>query len=227
MGAEQIYALNDVHLEIPTGKLAVIRGRSGSGKTTLLNLIAGLDEPTQGFVLVAGKSIGELSAKEKLEMRRKHIGFIFQTFGLLSFLTVVENVEVPLRMVSAPNRIRKEYVTEALDLVGLTPRANHRTYELSGGEQQRVAIARALVNQPDLILADEPTGQLDSATGLSIIKLLREIVDHTGVTVIIASHDQQVLQFADYIFQLQDGYLAASNEPIIGNFSEFSTTESG
>lgn len=210
LGSEPIHAISHVNLSIPAGILAVIRGRSGSGKTTLLNLIAGLDEPTQGRISIGGKSLGELSSKDKLMLRRKSIGFIFQTFGLLPYLTVVENVEVPLRMVSAPRSMRKEYVSEALNLVGLTQRGKHRTYELSGGEQQRVAIARALVNQPDLILADEPTGQLDSATGLLIIKLLREIVDYTGVTVIVASHDQQILQSADLICELQDGYLRTS-----------------
>jgi putative ABC transport system ATP-binding protein len=176
-------------------------------------LIAGLDEPSQGRVSVGGQVLNELSQQERVELRRRKIGFVFQTFGLLPFLSVQENVEVPLRMVSLAVKERQELVSEALDLVGLTPRANHRTYELSGGEQQRVAIARALVNQPDLILADEPTGQLDTATGLAIISLLKEIVERTGVTVIVASHDPQVIQSADLIYELRDGSLVRAGPP--------------
>ncbi|MFN2199126.1 MAG: ABC transporter ATP-binding protein [Anaerolineales bacterium] len=213
LGSEAVHALQDVNLMIPAGRLAVVKGRSGSGKTTLLNLIAGLDEPTAGRVWVSGQALDEKSAGERVEMRRHRIGFVFQTFGLLPFLSVEENVEVPLRMVHVPVRQRQELVREALELVGLTPRARHRTYELSGGEQQRAAIARALVNQPELILADEPTGQLDSATGQTIIHLLREIVESTGVTVVVASHDLQVIQAADLIYELVDGRLVRAGPP--------------
>lgn len=213
LGAEEVHAVREISMMVPGGKFAVVKGRSGSGKTTLLNLIAGLDDPTSGRVFVGGEPLDELSSHERVELRRRKIGFVFQTFGLLPFLSVKENVEVPLRMVSLPVKDRRELVSEALDLVGLTPRANHRTYELSGGEQQRAAIARALVGQPDLILADEPTGQLDTATGLAIINLLKEIVERTGVTVIVASHDPQVMQAADLIYELRDGSLVRAGPP--------------
>jgi putative ABC transport system ATP-binding protein len=205
VGGEEVHALHDLSLEFPSGELALIRGRSGSGKTTLLNLIAGLDEPSRGSIEIGGRALGGMTPGEKIEMRRHSIGFIFQTFGLLPYLSVEENVEIPMRMVHASRKQRQERVADALRLVGLSGRARHRTYELSGGEQQRVSIARALVNQPSLILADEPTGQLDSATGAAIIQLLRDIVDETGVTVLVASHDANVVQVADVVYELRDG----------------------
>ncbi len=207
LGAEEIHACREITLDIPAGTLAVLKGRSGSGKTTLLNLLAGLDDPTAGAIHFGGQEIARMSQHERIEMRRRRIGFIYQTFGLLPYLSAGENVEVPLRMVRTPRRVRHERVREALGRVGLDKRTSHRTYELSGGEQQRVAIARALVNAPALILADEPTGQLDTATGASIINLLRDVVRATGVTVVIASHDPKVHAAADVLFELQDGRL--------------------
>ena len=207
MGIEQIHAVRDIHLTIPAGTMAVVKGPSGSGKTTLLNLMAGLDEPTAGEVQIGGQSLTALSPQTKIELRRKQVGFVFQTFGLLPFLSARENVEVPLRLVLASRQERKSRVDEALSLVGLSGRVNHRVHELSGGEQQRVALARALVNRPSLILADEPTGQLDSLTGANIIALLRDIIARTGVTVVIASHDPKVEDAADEVYRLQDGRL--------------------
>jgi len=209
MGSEEIHAVKDVSLEIPSSSMAMLRGRSGSGKTTLLNLIAGLDEPTKGCVYMSGQPLAKLSSRQRVELRRRDIGFIFQTFGLLPFLTVEENVEVSLRLLHTPRKERKIRVSDALEMVGLSNRAKHRTYELSGGEQQRVSIARALVNQPTLILADEPTGQLDSATGANIIQLLRQIADQPGVTVITASHDANIIEVADIVFNLHDGRLVS------------------
>lgn len=211
LGVEKVHAVRDVTLAIPAGKLVVFKGRSGSGKTTLLNLIAGLDEPNRGQVAVGGHILQKLRANQRVELRRCHIGFIFQTFGLLPFLSVEENVGIPMRLVHTPARKRHQRVEEILAWVGLSERAHHRTYELSGGEQQRVAIARALINRPYLILADEPTGQLDSATGMEIIQLLRKIVDRTGVTVIIASHDANVWKAADLVYELRDGMLVTDN----------------
>jgi peptide/nickel transport system ATP-binding protein len=218
MGSEEIHAVKDVSLEIPSSGMAMLRGRSGSGKTTLLNLIAGLDEPTQGSVYMSGQPLAKLSSRQRVELRRRDIGFIFQTFGLLPFLTVEENVEVSLRLLHTPRKERKIRVSDALEMVGLSNRAKHRTYELSGGEQQRVSIARALVNQPTLILADEPTGQLDSATGANIIQLLRQIADQPGVTVITASHDANIIEVADVVFNLQDGRLVS---PVPGDGRSF------
>ncbi len=207
LGAEEVHAVQDVTLEIPPGTLSVFKGRSGSGKTTLLNLIAGLDEPSGGTVSVDGQNLRTMRAKERIALRRREIGFVYQTFGLLTFLSAAENVEVPLRLLGLPRRERRRRVSDLLELVGLGERANHRVYELSGGEQQRVAIARALAKRPALLLADEPTGQLDSATGSDIIALFREIVNQTGVTVILATHDPKVLDVADWIYELRDGQL--------------------
>jgi peptide/nickel transport system ATP-binding protein len=210
MGPEQIHAIRDLNLVIPSGKLVVIKGKSGSGKTTFLNLIAGIDEPTRGEIAVGGKVLSRLSPPEKIVLLRQQIGFIYQTFGLLPFLSVEENVEIPLRLIHAPRKQRKTRVSEMLALVGLSDRTHHRTYELSGGEQQRVAVARALINRPKIILADEPTGQLDTATGTGIMELMREIVTQTEVTIIVASHDPNVWQFADMIYELKDGQLISS-----------------
>ncbi len=205
VGAEEVHAVQHVSLDIPAGVLAMVKGPSGSGKTTLLNLIAGLDDPTSGEVLINDHPLHQMSNQQKIELRRKEIGFVFQTFGLLPFLSARENVEAPLRLLNTPAKQRDQRVTEVLDLVGLGKRANHRIYELSGGEQQRIALARALANHPTLILADEPTGQLDTATGYQIINLLKEIVTKTGVTVVVASHDPKVEESADQIYRLEDG----------------------
>ena len=206
-GVETVWALRDVSLTLPAGMLSVVVGPSGSGKTTLLNIVAGLDEPTAGAVSIAGNPLASMSPQDKIELRRQEIGFVHQTIGLLPFLSVEENVGIPLRLLRVSNKERRSRISEALRLVGLSDRAKHRTYELSGGEQQRVAIARALVSQPSLILADEPTGQLDSQTGAGIITLLREIVERTGITVVIASHDVNVRQAADRVYELREGRL--------------------
>jgi putative ABC transport system ATP-binding protein len=198
-------------MQVSSGVLAVVQGRSGAGKTTLLNLVGGLDEPTQGAVLLDGRDLAQMKAQERIELRRRHVGFVFQSFGLLPFMTVRENVEAPLRLLLASRSERRERTDELLNLVGLSERAQHRTYELSGGEQQRVAIARALVARPSLILADEPTGQLDTVTGANIVALLREIVLATGATVLVASHDPKVRDAADTVLLLQDGRLISES----------------
>jgi putative ABC transport system ATP-binding protein len=210
VGVETIHAIREVDLSIPTGVLAVVKGRSGSGKTTLLNLIGGLDEPTRGGVTVGGRDMKRLSSREKVNIRRKEISYVFQTFGLVPVLSAQENVEAPLRLVRVSGKERRERSEKILGLVGLTGRAKHRGFELSGGEQQRVAIARALANQPGIILADEPTGQLDTVTGSNIIALLKEIVRQSGITVIIASHDPKVEEAADCVYELRDGHLISS-----------------
>ncbi|MGW8143614.1 MAG: ABC transporter ATP-binding protein [Anaerolineales bacterium] len=223
MGEERIEALDNVSFEIEPGQFALIRGRSGSGKTTLLNLIAALDKPSSGNIHVGDQSIIQYSEREIIQYRRKKISFIFQTFGLIPYLTVEENVEVPLRLVNTPRNEREERVNEVLKLVSLDHRAKHRTYELSGGEQQRVAISRALVNRPSILLADEPTGQLDSHTGATIIRLLREITDRFGVTVIVASHDPILIQYADKIIELKDGKLVTIKDNV--NVADFAMVQ--
>jgi len=223
LGGENIHALKDVSFDVRARKLALIRGRSGSGKTTLLNLIAALDQPTNGEIRVGNLSGTDMTGSEIIQYRRKQISFIFQTFGLLPYLTVEENVEVPLCLVNTPRKERQDRVAEALSLVSLEHRAKHRTYELSGGEQQRVAISHALVNRPSILLADEPTGQLDSNTDATIIRLLHEIAERFGVTVIVASHDPNIIQFANTIIELQDGKLVniqEKNDPVPVSYVE-------
>jgi ABC-type lipoprotein export system ATPase subunit len=207
MGADEIWALRGVSLEVAPGEFLALIGRSGSGKTTLLNLIAGLDRPTAGDVLVDGRSVPAMSERERLELRRRTLGFVFQSFGLLPLLSAYENVELPLRIAGVGRAERVRRVRRALDVVGLGRRAHHRPYELSGGEQQRVAIARALVIQPRLILADEPTGELDSTTALSIFTLLRDLARVEGITIIASTHDRLVMELADRVEELSDGRL--------------------
>ncbi|HRE48448.1 MAG TPA: ABC transporter ATP-binding protein [Aggregatilineales bacterium] len=204
---EDVHAVNQVNLAIYPGRMTAIVGRSGSGKTTLLNLIAGLDTPTQGDVVILGKRLRDLDENARLTLRRETLGFVFQSFGLLPLLTAAENIGVPLRMRNAPRKERETAIAEALEWVGLTRRSHHRPYELSGGEQQRVAIARCLAAKPQIVLADEPTGQLDSATGRRILDLLRRLVVERGVTMVIVSHDPLVMAEADIVHELRDGRL--------------------
>ena len=206
-GDGMIHALAGVDLRVAPGELIAVRGRSGSGKTTLLNVLGGLDRPTSGQVAVEGRDLASLSPAEVLVLRRRTIAYIFQGFGLLPILSAAENVEIPLRLANAEPGLRRERVQELLDVVGLGARAGHRPAELSGGEQQRVAIARALANRPRILLADEPTGQLDSETGHLIMQLIRRIVRADGVTAIVATHDPAMLDVADRVLELRDGQL--------------------
>ena len=208
-----IRAVNDVSLRVQRGQLVAIRGRSGSGKTTLLSMIGALDRPTRGTVMVDGVSVSDLSESKLVDFRRHRIGFIFQTFGLLPILSAAENVEVPLRLVRAAPNEREQRVQEVLGLVGLADRAHHRPHELSGGEQQRVAIARALANRPDLLLADEPTGQLDSQTGRGIMALLQQLVRTEALTALVATHDRTLIQLADQVIELRDGHVVEGEQP--------------
>ena len=179
-GSATIRAVDGITFRVEPGELVAIRGRSGSGKTTLLSLIGALDRPTSGSVQVTGLPVSEMAERELVAFRRRTIGFIFQAFGLLPILSAAENVEIPLRLVAADPRAREARVAELLELVGLAGRTDHRPHEMSGGEQQRVAIARALANRPRLLLADEPTGQLDSHTGRDIMALIRSIIRTRG-----------------------------------------------
>ena len=208
-----IHAVREVSLRVGRGQLVAVRGRSGSGKTTLLSLIGALDRPTHGSVSVDGVRISDLPESQLVGFRRHRIGFIFQTFGLLPILSAAENVEVPQRLVRAQAGAREQRVHEVLELVGLADRAHHRPHELSGGEQQRVAIARALANRPDLLLADEPTGQLDSQTGRSIMALLQHLVRTEGLTAMVATHDPTLIELADHVVELQDGQVVEGDRP--------------
>jgi putative ABC transport system ATP-binding protein len=204
-GETVVHALRGINLRVGRGELLAVRGRSGSGKTTLLNLLGGLDKPTSGRVLVDGLEISAMSEEELVGVRRRTVAFVFQAFGLVPFLSAIENVEVPLRLVHANARERDERVAHLLEIVGLADRARHRPHELSGGEQQRVALARALANRPSLLLADEPTGQLDSDTGHVIMLLLRSVVRREAITAVVATHDPMMLDVADRVVELQDG----------------------
>jgi putative ABC transport system ATP-binding protein len=211
-GDEVVHAVRGVDLALAPGKLTVVHGRSGAGKTTLLNLIGGLDQPTRGRVFVDGSEVSAMSEEDLVRLRRDKIGFVFQSFGLIPILTAAENIEVPLRLCNFDPRARTERVAELLELVGLAGRARHRPYELSGGEQQRVAIVRALANRPQLLIADEPTGQLDSANARTVMTVIRELVRSQGVSALVATHDPLLLDGADVVIELRDGRVAGSRE---------------
>lgn len=203
----QVHALRGVNLAANRGEFVALMGRSGSGKTTLMNIVGGLDHPTEGRIYVFGQDISDLSDKALTELRRHRIGFVFQAFALMPTMSAYENVELPMRLVGAGHRQRRQRVMECLELVGLTRWAKHRPQEMSGGQQQRVAIARALVNRPGLVLADEPTGELDTATGRAIMELFQQVVEEEGVTVIMSSHDPVVQEYSDYTYHLDDGLI--------------------
>ncbi len=206
-GPVPIEVLRGIDLRAEAGTVVVIQGRSGSGKTTLLNLLGGLDDPDGGSVVVDGQPIGPLGEGARAELRRRSIGFIFQSFGLVPMLSAEENVEIPLRLARTRVDERRRRARDLLDLVGLADRAAHRPGELSGGEQQRVAIARALANHPRLLLADEPTGQLDSETGREVISLLTDLVRAEAMAAVVATHDPALTAVADEVYRLEDGRL--------------------
>jgi putative ABC transport system ATP-binding protein len=204
-GRTATQALRGVSFTVQTGQLVALRGRSGSGKTTLLNIVGGLDQPGSGSVRVADQDVTAMSEQERLRLRRTSVAFIFQSFGLIPILSAAENVGVPLRISGQPPKEREERVRLMLDIVGLGDHAKQRPGELSGGQQQRVAIARALAGSPGVLLADEPTGQLDSETAKQIMRLLRTVVQSEGVTVLVATHDPNLISIADYVLELEDG----------------------
>jgi ABC-type lipoprotein export system ATPase subunit len=208
--SERVMALRGIDLTVPEGAFVALMGRSGSGKTTLLNMIGGLDQPTDGDVALYGQSLRGMRQEQLTLLRRDKIGFIFQSFALLPILSAWENVEMPLRIAGVRSgKERRQRSEAALALVGLEKWADHRPAEMSGGQQQRVAIARALVSRPRLLLADEPTGELDSATGRNLLTLMREIVRTENVTLVMATHDRTVHEFADTVYQIQDGQIVA------------------
>jgi putative ABC transport system ATP-binding protein len=210
-GTTSVTAVDDVSFTVPEGELLAVRGRSGSGKTTLLNLIGGLDSPDAGRVRVGSWEVTSLGEAELQRMRRETVGFVFQSFGLIPVLSAAENVGVPLRLTRTPAREREERVRLLLSLVGLSGQARQRPYELSGGQQQRVAIARALAHRPPVLIADEPTGQLDSETAQSIMQLIRAVVRDQGVTAIVATHDPLLIRHADRVIELGDGALISDD----------------
>jgi len=205
-GTVEVVALRCATLSIPRGRLVGVTGASGSGKSTLVNLLGGLDRPSSGSIRVDGRPISDLSKKELALYRRNTVGMIFQSFNLINAYTAVENVAFPLLFAGVAKKERLRRAEELLHTVGLEARKDHRPTQLSGGEQQRVAIARALVNQPQILLADEPTGNLDSKTSRQIVEILSELNKHHGLTIVMISHEQDLLrEFADELIRLHDG----------------------
>jgi putative ABC transport system ATP-binding protein len=204
-GATAVHALRDVSFDVEPGTMVALVGRSGSGKTTLLNVVGGLDRPDAGTVRVGGAEVTALDEDGLSRLRRESVAYVFQTFGLIPVLSAAENVGVPLRMSRTPIAERERRVELLLDLVGLAGHAEQRPGELSGGQQQRVAIARALAASPRLLVADEPTGQLDAETGLSVMALLRGVVESEGVTALVSTHDPVMMSLADRVLNISDG----------------------
>jgi putative ABC transport system ATP-binding protein len=214
MGTSTIQAVDGVTLEVRAGEFVALLGSSGSGKSTLLNLIAGLDRPTSGAILVQGRDLAQMDAEELARYRRHTVGMVFQSFNLIPTMTLEENVELPARFAEVERAARKELVRASLERVGLTGRVTHRPSELSGGEQQRAALARALVNRPSVLLADEPTGNLDSKTGTEILKLICECNQSLGMTVVMVTHERALAeQYAGRMIFLSDGKLAGNGVP--------------
>ncbi|GAA0302705.1 putative ABC transport system ATP-binding protein [Gracilibacillus halotolerans] len=209
-GKNAVHALRGINLTITESSLIILKGKSGSGKTTFMNILGGLDQPTDGTVTFLEQDISQFNHQEVDNFRKKHVGFIFQAFALLPMMTAIENVEFSLRIAGVPQEEWEKRIKESLEWVGLSKRAKHRPYELSGGEQQRVAIARAIAKRPSLILADEPTAELDSKRTFQIIRLFRSLVDEQKMTIIFTTHDPNVLHMADTIYELEDGQLIKS-----------------
>ena len=207
LAGETVSVLKSIDLNVKHGEFVTLIGRSGSAKTTLLNLLSGLDSPTSGKVLFEDHNMADLNEGKLTELRRSKLGFVFQSFGLLPLLSAFENVELPLRISGLGSRERDKQTRKALDIVGLVGRSNHRPYELSGGEQQRVAIARAIVHDPVLILADEPTGELDSVNSRAIFGLFKQMVEENDMAVVAATHDSNLLEMSDRVLRLSEGYI--------------------
>ncbi|MFD0743113.1 ABC transporter ATP-binding protein [Phytohabitans flavus] len=204
-GPTAVHALRDVSFDVTAGTMVALVGRSGSGKTTLLNIVGGLDHPDAGTVVVDGAEVTGLGDDGLSQLRRAKVAYVFQTFGLIPVMTAAENVGVPLRLARMPTAERERRVELLLELVGLADHGEQRPAELSGGQQQRVAIARALAASPRLVIADEPTGQLDAETGLSVMALLRGVVESEGVTVLVSTHDPVMMALADRVMRMHDG----------------------
>ena len=206
-GGGEFWALRGIDLSAPAGKLTILKGRSGSGKTTLLNILSALDPPTAGEVILDGREITALSDRERTALRRTQVGYVFQSVALIPMMTALENVEFALRLTRWPARARRDRALECLKLVGLAQRAGHLPQELSGGEQQRVAVARAFAHRPKVLFADEPTGALDTNTGLQVVKIFRDLCAQEGVTVVMTTHDPNLMEIGDAVYELEDAEL--------------------
>ena len=204
-GFERVHALRDVTIDVMPGTLTVLKGRSGSGKTTLMNILGALDMPTSGKVFFDGREITAMHEGQRDKLRRRQMGFVFQSVALISLMSAYENVEFALRLSGMPRRQWRPRVEECLGYIGLKSRMRHRPGELSGGEQQRVAIARAIAHRPQVIFADEPTAELDTLMGLQVMKLFRDLVQKEGITIVMTTHDPNMMELADHVYSLDDG----------------------
>ena len=206
VGGDDFYALKGVDIEIPKSKLTILKGRSGSGKTTLLNALSTLDAPTSGDVIFNGVSYSSLSDADKEALRRKDIGFVFQSVALIPMMNAYENVDFALRLADWKGD-KKTRITDVLSLVRMDERALHMPGQMSGGEQQRIAIARAIAHTPKIVFADEPTGALDTDTGIKVMRLFKSLIEHEGVTIVMTTHDPNLMQLGDVVYEMEDGEL--------------------
>lgn len=209
-GVSANHVLKGIDLEIERNRLVVFKGRSGSGKTTLINILGALDVPSEGEVFFEGENIVKLPEQQRVLLRRRSIGFVFQSSALFSLLSAAENVEYALRVAGVPTKDWKVRTSKALEAVGLVKRSKHLPHELSGGEQQRVAIARAMVHRPSLIIADEPTAELDTRMSLQVMKCFRDLVDYESMSIIMTTHDPNIMEIADSVYELEDGQIVSS-----------------
>lgn len=204
---ETLEVLKGIDLRIPSGKLTILKGRSGSGKTTLLNILSALDEPTSGELVIDGENVFEKNVGEREKIRRYHMGFVFQSVALVPIMSAYENVDFGLKLAEYEGD-RDARIKEVLGIVGLSKRMNHMPAQMSGGEQQRVAIARAVAHKPKIVFADEPTGALDTSSGLAVMKLFRELVDREQITIVMTTHDPNLMQLGDMVYEMDDGELS-------------------
>lgn len=207
----RFYALKGIDMDIPKGKLTILKGRSGSGKTTLLNILSALDEATEGTVTIEDKELGQMREEEKEKLRRYKIGFVFQSVALIPIMSAYENVDYGLRLADYKEN-REERIRQVLKMVGLEGRMMHMPMQMSGGEQQRVAIARAVSHKPAILFADEPTGALDTASGLAVIKLFKELVENEGITIVMTTHDPGLMELGDLVYEMEDGEIISKEE---------------
>lgn len=208
---KELLALKEVDIEIARGKLTILKGRSGSGKTTLLNILSALDDATEGEVRFEGNRVMDLNSTEKELLRRYQIGFVFQSVALIPIMSAYENVDFALRLAEYEGN-HDERIREVLNMVGLGERMQHLPTQMSGGEQQRVAIARAVAHKPKVIFADEPTGALDTVTGLSVMKLFRELIEQEGITIVMTTHDPNLMELGDVVYEIEDGEIIGREE---------------
>ncbi len=213
-GGQEFFALQGVDMDIPVGKLTILKGRSGSGKTTLLNILSALDDATSGEVIFSDQKFSEMSMDEKEKLRRYHVGFVFQSVALIAIMSAYGNVDFSVG-VAAYEESRDKGIKEVLKLVGLLKRMSHMPNQMSGGEQQRVAIARAVAHKPKVIFADEPTGALDTASGLQVIRLFKQLIKEEGITIVMTTHDPGLMEFGDVVYEMEDGAIISKEEHVV------------